>query len=129
VPVPSADPYDYWDEERRHGRGILSLKHAGRLAGLGVLGRNTLLINEKYGNMIWLGAVLLSAELEADPPADYEACPEECSLCLDSCPQGALDGVTIDQKLCRQRSIASTPGGGWTLSCNICRRICPRRLG
>src|SRR5512136_3085039 len=28
VPIPSADPYEYWDASRRHGRGILSLKHA-----------------------------------------------------------------------------------------------------
>src|SRR4030043_53854 len=57
IPIPSAEPYDYWDAGKRHGRGILSLKHAAQLAGLGVIGKNTLLINEKYGNMIWLGAV------------------------------------------------------------------------
>ncbi len=52
VPIPSADPYDYWDSKKNHGRGILSLKHAGSLAGLGKIGRNTLLVNDRYGNMI-----------------------------------------------------------------------------
>ena len=33
VPIPSAEPYDYWDSDHRHGRGVLSLKHAGQLAG------------------------------------------------------------------------------------------------
>jgi epoxyqueuosine reductase len=129
VPIPSAEPYEYWDASRNHGRGILSLKHAGVLAGLGVLGKSTLLINEKFGNMIWLGAILVSIDLEPDPIASYEGCTSECTLCIDSCPQHALDGITIDQKLCRERSNSCTAGGGWVLSCNICRKICPSHKG
>lgn len=129
VPIPSAEPYDYWDSERNHGRGILSLKHAGSLAGLGVIGKNTLLVNDRYGNMIWLGAILVSAELEPDPIAPYEGCPKKCTVCIDLCPQNALDGTTINQKLCRERSISRTDTGGWVLSCNICRKICPNHDG
>jgi epoxyqueuosine reductase QueG len=129
IPIPSADPYEYWDTDRNHGRGILSLKHAGVLAGLGVLGKNTLLMNERFGNMIWLGAILVSIDLEPDPIASYEGCTSECTLCIDSCPQHALDGMTIAQRLCRERSNSHTDGGGWVLSCNICRRICPYREG
>ena len=125
VPIPSAEPYDYWDEEKKHGRGILSLKHSAHLAGLGTLGKNTLLINKIYGNMIWLSAVLVSIELTGDPIDDSECCPPRCSLCLEQCPQHALDGKSIDQKSCRAHSIHSTSGGGWVLSCNICRKVCP----
>ncbi len=129
VPVPSADPYEYWDMDRNHGRGILSLKHAGVLAGLGVLGKNTLLLNERFGNMIWLAAILVSTDLRPDPIASYEGCISECTLCIDSCPQHALDGITIDQKLCRERSSSYTKGGGSILSCNICRKVCPYHDG
>ncbi|HPI92375.1 MAG TPA: epoxyqueuosine reductase [Deltaproteobacteria bacterium] len=129
VPIPSAEPYDSWDQARRHGRGILSLKHAGACAGLGVMGRNTLLINEQYGNMIWLGAVLLSVELEPDPAASYECCIDGCTVCLDACPGNALDGTTIDQKRCREQSVAYSDGGGWVLSCNLCRKVCPHHGG
>ena len=129
VPIPSADPYEYWDADRNHGRGILSLKHAGFLAGLGVLGKNTLLMNERFGNMIWLGAILVSVDLKPDPIASYEGCDSECTLCIDSCPQHALDGVTIDQKLCREHSNSYTNGGGFVLSCNMCRKVCPYRAG
>ena len=125
IPIPSADPYDYWDEKRNHGRGILSLKHAGVLAGLGEMGKNTLLINDRYGNMIWLGAVLVSFDLEPDPLVSYRGCPEKCRVCIDLCPQDALDGTTINQKLCRENSTSCTNGGGWILSCNICRKSCP----
>ena len=129
VPIPSADPYEYWDAGRRHGKGILSLKHAGVLAGLGVLGKNTLLVNERFGNMIWLGAILLSVDLEADQIASYEGCISGCTLCIDSCPQHALDGIAIDQMLCRERSNSYTDGGGLVLSCNICRKVCPYHKG
>jgi epoxyqueuosine reductase len=129
IPIPSAEPYDYWDESRKHGRGILSLKHSAHLAGLGILGKNTLLINKTYGNMIWLGAVLVSVELTGDTLDTTEGCPTRCTLCLEQCPQHALDGKTIAQKLCRERSIRCTPGGGWVLSCNICRKICPSYRG
>jgi epoxyqueuosine reductase QueG len=129
IPLPSADPYDYWDAERNHGRGILSLKHAGVLAGLGVLAKNTLLMNERFGNMVWLGAILVSIYLEPDPVASYGGCDSECTLCIDSCPQHALDGVTIDQKLCRAISISYNYGGGSVLSCNTCRKVCPYHKG
>lgn len=125
IPIPSAEPYDYWDGSRSHGRGILSLKHAGVLASLGVLGKNTLLMNENFGNMIWLGALLVPVDLEVDPIASYEGYDSACTLCLDSCPQHALDGVTVNQKLCRERSISYNYGGGWVLSCNTCRKLCP----
>jgi epoxyqueuosine reductase QueG len=49
VPIPCDSPYEHWEPERTHGCGILSMRHAGQLAGLGVLGNNTLLVNENTG--------------------------------------------------------------------------------
>ncbi|MFX0022240.1 MAG: epoxyqueuosine reductase [Candidatus Hermodarchaeota archaeon] len=129
VPIPSDDPYEHWEPERLYGRAILSLRHAGYLAGLGVLGKNTLLINEYYGNMIQLGAVLVNVDLSADPIVDYEGCLTDCQICLDSCPQGALDGITVNQKACRQHSIYKTEKGYTLKRCNVCRKICPNFSG
>lgn len=123
VPVPSSDPYEFWDSENRHGRGILSLKHSAELAGLGCIGKNTLLVNEKYGNRLWLGAVITNAELGQDPITE-KLCLDNCSICIDSCPQSALDGITIDQKKCRALSGSRTDGGGLVYSCNLCRKLC-----
>lgn len=124
VPVPSDEPYEYWDSENRHGMGILSLKHAAKAAGLGSIGKNTLLINEKYGNRLCLGAVISDAELIPDKLTS-NLCPENCNICLKVCPQSALDGVTIVQKKCREICSSFTEGGGMILSCNICRKVCP----
>jgi epoxyqueuosine reductase len=124
VPIPS-EPYLHWDEKRREGRGILSLKHAGYLAGLGVLGRNTLLTNDVFGNRITLGALLLNIPLTGDPIARYTLCPDACQVCIKTCPAKALDGKTIVQKLCRMVSQVTTKKGYALYACNRCRNICP----
>ncbi len=129
VPVPSDDPYEHWEADRQYGRAILSMRHAGYLAGLGVLGKNTLLINEKYGNMVQLGAVLADVELKPDEIATYKGCLTDCHNCLDSCPQHALNGITVDQKLCRPISNYVNEKGFVLKKCNVCRRICPHCLG
>ena len=129
VPVPADVPYIMWDHENKRGMGIISLRHAAYNAGLGILGRNTLLINPEFGNMVYVGAVLLDAEIESDPfIADY-SCPPGCRLCLDACPIGALDGITVDQRLCRDIS-CSVHERGWDIySCNLCRKVCPYLTG
>ncbi|NIM05881.1 MAG: epoxyqueuosine reductase [Armatimonadetes bacterium] len=129
VPIPSDDPYEYWESERSYGRAILSLRHAGELAGLGKLGKNTLLINPDFGNMIQLAAVLVDAALEPDPLVESEACPADCRLCLDACPQQALDGSTVDQGRCRPLSNYPHEKGYVLKRCNRCRAICPHALG
>lgn len=124
IPIPTDEPYEYWDSENKHGRGILSLKHAAQACGMGCIGKNTLLINQKYGNRLYLGAVITNKELTSDALA-HNLCIERCNICLKSCPQSALDGITINQKRCRQVCGTSTPGGGTIYSCYTCRKVCP----
>jgi epoxyqueuosine reductase QueG len=128
VPTGAIGPVD-WDAETNRFRGLISLKHAAVQAGLGKIGKNTLLVNDKYGNMLWLTAVLVSAELDADPIAAYEGCRPDCRLCLDSCPTKALDGVTIDQMVCFANAFAKDVGGEQRIKCFTCRKVCPNALG
>jgi epoxyqueuosine reductase len=129
VPIPSDEPYEYWEPGRSRGQAILSMRHAAYLAGLGVLGRNTLLVNERFGNMIQIGAVLVDVQLDGDPVAAYQVCPDGCTLCIDSCPVHALDGVTVDQHLCRPLACFKNERGFILKKCSICRSICPSCLG
>ena len=129
VPVPSDDPYEYWDEEKREGRGILSMRHAGYMAGLGILGRNTLLTNATFGNRITLGAALINVSLEPDDLVDYDFCPPDCRICIENCPAGALDSKTVNQKLCRGVSQGHTKKGHYLYLCNNCRKLCPNGKG
>jgi epoxyqueuosine reductase QueG len=129
IPIPTDDPYEYWEPKQLYGRAILSLRHAGYRAGLGLLGKNTLLINERYGNMIQLGAVLINLELQGDPIANYIACIPDCRLCIENCPANALNGTTVNQKSCRPLSTYKTEKGYILKKCNLCRKICPNALG
>jgi epoxyqueuosine reductase len=129
VPVPCDTPYEYWDAEKSHGMGVLSMRHAGYLAGLGILGKNTLLINREYGNMIYIGAVLVNKAFDPDPMVDGFTCPPKCKICLDACPQKALDGTTVNQALCRAYSMTTTARGFTLYKCNLCRKVCPLGKG
>lgn len=129
VMIPSDDPYEYWNEEKKQGKGILSLKHAGELAGIGVMGKNTLLVNKELGNMMQLGALLIDKEVEYDQMITEAYCRDKCKVCLESCPKHAMDGVTVDQALCRSHVAAQSSKGYWLYNCNKCRTLCPNALG
>jgi len=128
VPVPSDGPYDYWDAKNLEGRGIISMKHAAVLAGIGTLGKNTLLLNSQYGNMLTIGAVLTNLNLPSDKPAD-NICIKQCSLCVDNCPVNAIDEHGVNQKLCRNCAYAINERGFDVVNCNKCRIICPMAFG
>ena len=128
VPLPSDDPYEYWDPERLEGRGLISMKHAAVFAGLGTLGKSTLLLNEEYGNLLTLGAILTDLNLESDPLAE-NICIEKCSLCIQNCPTQALDGDYANQEKCRPNTYGTNARGFDIVNCNKCRTICPMRFG
>lgn len=128
VPLPCDAPYDYWDEEKMEGRGLLSMKHVAYLSGIGTLGKNTLLLNRTYGNRLILGCVLTDLDMESDEFADT-ICHEHCALCIQSCPVGAISDRGVDQKLCRRNSYGKTKRGFDTVECNRCRTVCPWSRG
>jgi epoxyqueuosine reductase QueG len=128
VPVPS-EPYVFWDEEKREGRGILSLKHAASLAGLGTMGKNTILTNPVFGNRVTLGAFLVDASLEPDPVLAGDMGCEECGVCVQSCPAHAITEGGVDQKRCRRSSTVVTKKGYSLYTCRACRSVCPHGTG
>ncbi len=128
VPLPSDGPYEYWKAEEMEGRGLLSMRHAAVLAGLGSFGKSSLVLNAKYGNSLNFGAVLTDLNLPSDE-ITKSICIENCRLCLDSCPAGALTGTGAIQKRCRPNTYFNNERGFEVTNCDTCRVICPMRFG
>lgn len=130
LPVPADDPYTFWDAENRYGAGEISHKHAAAAAGLGVIGKNTLLVTPKFGNRVALVSILTDMNLEADDILQEELCLPSCRRCVEACPAGAItDDGRVIQKLCRDRCGTVLPRGFEAYACWECRRVCPQRGG
>jgi epoxyqueuosine reductase len=126
VPVPSDEPYRYWDAARTHGRGDLSHKHAAVAAGLGKLGRNSMLITPRFGNRVHLVSIVTDVKLDPDPLLDWDPCPPGCARCIKACPPGAImDGPSVDQAKCRPVVMQRLPKGAVVEACWACRKACP----
>ncbi len=130
VPVPADRPYWDYDPETQRGRGDISHKHAAVAAGLGWLGKNTLLITPEFGNRVQLVSVITDAELEPDEPLPGDPCPVNCTLCMDACPGHAIvaPGV-VNQAACRAHMYLRLPRGYTVESCRACRSVCPLARG
>ncbi len=127
VPVPSDEPYRHWEPGRSYGRGDLSHKHAAQAAGLGRMGRNSLLITREHGNMVHLVSVVTDTELAPDPMMDWEPCPKGCERCIKACPAGAIaEGMRVEQSACRPVVMQRLAKGAVVESCWACRMACPR---
>ena len=127
--IPADAPYFHWEAERQHGMGILSHRHAAVKAGLGRLGKSSLLLTPKYGNRITLVTILTELELPGDPPCTEPLCPDHCRRCLDACPTKALDvHAVVEQKRCRSHVGTVSDRGHELTNCWNCRLACAARF-
>lgn len=126
VPVPTNE--SVWDKNTSRWRSIVSQKHAAQAAGLGTIGRHSLLITPEFGSMVWLGAVLCEQELEPDQIKE-DIC-NDCNQCVEICPVNALKDSVVNQDACWNFAFGDDEEQQtWRISCHRCRDICPYNLG
>ncbi|RPI79734.1 MAG: epoxyqueuosine reductase [Desulfobacteraceae bacterium] len=126
IPMLADAPYDHWEVENTYGRGNLSHKHAAQAAGLGRMGKNTLLLTPAYGNRVLLASVITDLALEPDPLVQEEFCIDGCTKCIEACPVKAIAPGKVTQKLCRTNVMTKLPRGKEVYGCWECRKACPR---
>lgn len=106
-----------------------------REAGLGWIGRNSILINKEIGSFVFLGEIVLNIELHYDIPFSDDFCGS-CTLCMKACPTDAInENRTIDARKCISwltvENKNAIPDGfksrmeGRVFGCDICQDICP----
>lgn len=104
-------------------------------AGLGWIGKNSLLLDRTLGSYFFLTEVFLSLELEPDQVATSDYCGT-CTICIDACPTQAIhDNRTVDARKCLSYLTIENKGTipsefrnsleESIFGCDICQQVCP----
>ncbi len=95
--------------------------------GLGILGKNGLLIHKKYGSFVFLGEIVTDLEIEIEKSA--EKCLD-CGRCISSCPhivskQNCLSSVNQQKSALTEEQIEQIRLSGSCWGCDKCSEVCP----
>ena len=119
-PVPSSQVVG-WENLTGH----ISHKVIGRLAGLGWIGRNNLLVNPKHGARLRYASVLTDLVLPGDTPLEEDC--GDCDRCIAVCPGGAIgaDRSSFDLDKCIHTiEVITKKANIGSKICGICVKAC-----
>ncbi|MGC9343644.1 MAG: tRNA epoxyqueuosine(34) reductase QueG [Bacteroidales bacterium] len=112
------------------------LEHSfARNAGLGWIGKHSLLISPEFGSYVFLGELIIDAELDYAEEEVKDLCGN-CRLCIDECPTHAIKpGRVVDANRCISYLTIENPGPipeefkenmfNRVFGCDICQEVCP----
>lgn len=134
--------FDFIKSKKSEARGRIFVDSAPVLdrawayrAGLGWIGKNSMLISRTAGSFVFIGEIILNLELEYNQVPESDFCGS-CKRCIEACPTGAiLDRRSIDSERCisyqtienrEDISPEIEPGlSGRVFGCDICQDVCP----
>src|SRR4051812_19923242 len=105
-------------------------------AGMGAVGKNTMLLHPEGGSWFLLGELFLGLDLDPGPVQPVADLCGSCTLCLEACPTGALaEPYRLDSNRCISYWTIEHRGplpeearrmvGGWVFGCDVCQEVCP----
>jgi epoxyqueuosine reductase len=114
---------------------ILERSHAQQ-AGMGFIGKNTMLIHPHRGSYFFLGEILLTLEFDVYDTPHRETMCGRCTRCLNACPTDAFPQPhVLDARRCISYHTIENKGvidrdlrpkfGNWIYGCDICQEVCP----
>ena len=114
---------------------ILERSHAQQ-AGLGFIGKNTMLIHPRRGSSFFIGEILTTLEFDDYDSPHRETMCGTCTRCLSACPTDAFPApYVLDARRCISYHTIENRGwidselragfGNWIFGCDICQDICP----
>jgi epoxyqueuosine reductase len=115
--------------------GPVPERELAQKAGLGWIGKNTMLIRPGAGSFFFIGSIFTDLDLTPDQPFHTDHCGT-CTRCLEACPTGALVAPRVlDATRCisyltiEYRGVFSDEQAGmvngWSFGCDICNDVCP----
>ena len=110
----------------------ISDKHWAARAGLGWIGRHTLLVTGRWGSWVNLGEIVTTEECDTYDTPLASGCTD-CNLCVEACPNHAIGDKMIDVRRCtayytthHQRELPpEVDAHGYTQGCDLCQLACP----
>ncbi|MBL8874339.1 MAG: tRNA epoxyqueuosine(34) reductase QueG [Phycisphaerae bacterium] len=109
-------------------------RELAQLAGLGWIGKHTLLIHPKLGSYFLLGGILTTLRIPRSEPIVADHCGT-CTRCIDACPTDAISPYSVDASRCISYLTIENRApidprfhesiGEWLYGCDICQEVCP----
>ncbi|MFL0268485.1 tRNA epoxyqueuosine(34) reductase QueG [Candidatus Clostridium radicumherbarum] len=106
-------------------------RYIAYLSGIGFIGKNNMLITEKYGSFVFLGEIITDIKLNPDKPMEQKC--GACTLCFDTCPTKSINKFKSMPNIClsyitQKKDIDDiwfNKLEGRIFGCDSCQNVCP----